>query len=266
MWFFVIILAKYNKINIITLSGVVMSLSKPLSVPLIKAVLFDCDGVLVDSESIIIGVWHQLAIHAGSNIEYDDLFRQMTGQTMDTCIDQVAHAIGKDVDQAMRDQAWNNIGDAFKTDLVAFEGVSDVLSRLKASSMAFAVASNSETDPLYFKLDKTELRAYFENQDKTGVNAISEFVFSSEMVKNGKPAPDVYLLAAEKLGVEAKECLVIEDSVLGAQAGIAAGMTVWGVVYPASGHRSESLAAAKRLTDAGCTRVLSSITQVLDVL
>ena len=210
-----------------------------------QAVIFDCDGVLVDSESIIIGIWHQLAVQAGATVSLEQLFAEMTGQTMDTCRDIIALHINKDVEQSMRDQAWQLIGDAFKTDLHAFDQVHSTLAWLQTRA-PIAVASNSEQPSLDYKLAKTELAAYFAGH-----------CYSAQRVKQGKPAPDVYLFAAQQLGIEPSQCLVIEDSPLGVQAGKAAGMRVW-----ALNHASDE----QRLWDKGCDKVFASMAEVFAAL
>jgi HAD superfamily hydrolase (TIGR01509 family) len=124
--------------------------------------------------------------------------------------------------------------------LAAIAGIEAVVERL---GLPRAVASSSSEDHLAYKLRKTGLWEHF-----------APHIYSADHVAHAKPAPDLFLHAAARLGVAPRDCLVIEDSVNGVTAGLAAGMRVWG--FAGGGHMDD--AARARLTAAGAARVLSN--------
>ncbi len=206
-----------------------------------SAMIFDCDGVLVNSEALVIDVERQFLADLG--LIYDD-------------IEYLTRFVGtsdKDFVAALRsDHAGRGTGvfpedflaqvravtfRRFTANLRAIEGVEQVLARL---SVPKAVASSSTVRSLKRKLALTGLAGWF-----------GEHVYSAEHVVHGKPAPDLFLHAVDRLGVPAAECVVIEDSVNGVRAGVAAGMRVWG--FTGGGHADAGL--GQRLAEAGAERV-----------
>ncbi|MEL7488068.1 MAG: HAD-IA family hydrolase [Pseudomonadota bacterium] len=121
---------------------------------------------------------------------------------------------------------------ARKDELKPIDGADDALSRIDAK----AVASSSRAIYLQSKLERTGL-----------LDLVAPHVYSAELVAHGKPAPDIFLYAADRLEADPARCLVVEDSVNGVAAGVAAGMTVWG--FTGGGHCFEG--HAERLIDAG---------------
>ena len=185
-----------------------------------SAVIFDCDGVLVNSESIGIEVERQFLSTVGLNYTIADissLYRGLSdcdflAQIERTLIIETGNLLPRDflLDLNRAKQA------AYLTNLRAMPGV---LEFIDGVDVPMAVASSSVPSILRSKLRATGL-----------LHKLDPNIFSVSMVKSGKPAPDLFKLAASKLGCDTKGCLVIEDSIAGVQAGIAAGMTVWGFV------------------------------------
>ena len=134
--------------------------------------------------------------------------------------------------------------DRFTTDLRAIDGVKHFL---EALNCPIAVASSSTVRSLRRKLSLTGLAGSF-----------GDHVYSAEVVQNGKPAPDLFLHAATQLSISPPQCVVIEDSINGVKAGVAAGMQVWG--FTGGGHADNGLEA--RLKDAGADRVYQSFRQM----
>ena len=199
--------------------------------------IFDCDGVLVDSE----------ILHA--QIE-SDIGREMLGIDRDLLThhrrfsggglknlyiaweQELGRTLSPDVDQEM----LRRKNGAFSTQLKAIPHVAEALSQLP--QIQRCVASGSPLPTLEIALRTTDLYEYF-----------APNIFSSESVPRGKPAPDIFLFAAQQMGVDPKDCLVIEDSVHGVNAALAAHMKVVGFV--GGGHCSpdyaEKLKAANRI-------------------
>lgn len=209
-----------------------------------EAILFDCDGVLVDSEKIYVEVEREhlarIGLHYDLNV-YMDRFQGLGGADFWTALQSDHQALGKgplpetfgpDLDAATLARI-----DAELTDIA---GIKELLETHRG---ARAVASSSRLQRLHHKLRHTGLHAYFEPH-----------IYSGEQVENGKPAPDLFLFAAGKLGVQPASTLVIEDSANGVKAGLAAGMTVWGFVGGGHSHDGH----AEQLSAAGAHRVVDS--------
>lgn len=185
---------------------------KPLSS--FKAILWDCDGVLMDSEHLSCGLSAQYLTEAGYNITVDDFVRRFCGFGKNHIYNTISNEIGYDIltkiDMAKKDAEQDVL---FRTQLQAIPSIHALLDQL---TMPMAVASGSSYERLYLTLDVIGLRERF-----------GPHIYSSSDVAKGKPAPDIFLYAAEKLGVAPANCLVIEDSINGVKAGKTAGMTVY---------------------------------------
>ncbi|GGB39006.1 haloacid dehalogenase [Roseibium aquae] len=189
-----------------------------------EAILFDCDGVLVDSERIYVDVERDHLSRIGLNFELDDYMARFQGlgaNDFHSALDADYRALGKG---PLPESFWPDLDAATKlrmdAELVDIRGIKPLL---EAHTGPRAVASSSSLPALIRKLGHTGLSRYFEPH-----------IYSGEQVENGKPAPDLFLFAAGKLGIAPERCLVIEDSSNGVIAGLAAGMTVWG--FTGGGH------------------------------
>jgi HAD superfamily hydrolase (TIGR01509 family) len=177
-----------------------------------ELVIFDCDGVLVDSERIAVEVDLLVFSRLGLEITRQELIERFVGRSP-----SVMHAMIEDrLDEPVAPELWEEFEqlyvDAFERDLVAVPGVVEVLARL---DLPTCVASSSTPDSLRRKLTKTGLYDHFEGR-----------IFSAIEVRNGKPAPDIFLHAAERMGAAPDRCVVVEDSLYGVMAARAAGMRV----------------------------------------
>lgn len=189
-----------------------------------KAVIFDCDGVLVNSEVIYKSSERSFLEKVGLVYETQDFFRRFMGRSEESFFEEA----GKD----HVEKHGTPLPADFKENLLAFQkaafehslmdvpGMLDVVSATKAKK---AVASSSPTESLIYKLNKTGFGGMFGNH-----------IYSARMVSHGKPEPDLFLYTAEKLGVDPKDCIVVEDSQNGVIAGLRAGMTVIG--FTDGGH------------------------------
>jgi HAD superfamily hydrolase (TIGR01509 family) len=200
-------------------------------------VIFDCDGVLVDSEVLSCRCLVELLRRQDIVIDLEEAFTHFLGRS-GVAIAGHYRGLGHRLPAEFGIQLQGLIRDTFARSLTATPHVDEVLRGLETT---YCVASSSDLDRIYFSLMVTGLDALFEGR-----------VFSAEMVAHGKPAPDLFLYAASRMGAAPQRTLVIEDSVSGVQAAKAAGMTVWGFV---GGSHYLSRDGRALLTAAGSDRV-----------
>jgi HAD superfamily hydrolase (TIGR01509 family) len=199
--------------------------------------------VLVDSELIDARIRSQCFQAEGFPITAEDLQSQ-PGISGAGLAEMIQRRFGRPMPEGFMQATRAKIMRAFTYELRAISGVSELLRSL---SLPVCVASNSHTDRLRHSLEVTGLLQFFDPH-----------VFSAVMVEHGKPAPDLFLFAAEKLGIAPGHCLVVEDSVHGVAAARAAGMEVIG--FCGGSHcRSNH---AERLLSAGCKRVFTQMSEV----
>jgi HAD superfamily hydrolase (TIGR01509 family) len=177
-------------------------------------VVFDCDGVLVDSELITNRVFASMLNELGIPVTIEDMFEQFVGRSMATCLEKIAVLLGGPVPDNFIHEYQVRTDAALKSDLKAVPGIETVLDEIK---MPYCVASSGSHEKMQTTLGITGLLSRFQGK-----------IFSVSEVTRGKPFPDVFLYAAAKSGVSASECAVIEDTPTGVAAGVAAGMTVYG--------------------------------------
>ena len=185
-----------------------------------ELVIFDCDGVLVDSEPIANRVLAGQLASIGISLPLEEVMRKFVGRTRAGCLGLAAELLGRDVPEGFAEDWDAALFDAFERELKAIEGVADLLRGL---ALPFCVASNSSLDRMRVSLRAADLLQFFEGR-----------MYSAADVAWPKPAPDVFLHAARSLGAAPARCAVIEDTPTGVRAGVAAGMTVFG--YGGGGH------------------------------
>ena len=177
-------------------------------------VIFDCDGVLVDSERITNTVFAEMLNEVGLTVTLDDMFRDFVGHSMTTCLRIVEERLGNPLPHDFVSELEARTGLALSGHLEPVSGINDVLGEL---SIPFCVASSGDHAKMLLTLGITGLLERFTDR-----------LFSVTEVARGKPYPDVFLYAAERMDADASRTAVIEDSVVGVKAGVAAGMTVFG--------------------------------------
>ncbi|MBX3118924.1 MAG: HAD family hydrolase [Fimbriimonadaceae bacterium] len=177
-----------------------------------QLVIFDCDGVLVDSEPIANRVFAELIRENGWPITLEETIQRFVGRSLPSCITEIEAHLGRQLPAEFGEQYHDRVCQAFVTELRAVHGVREAILSLDCS---FCVASSSGHVKLRHTLNTVGLLPLFEGR-----------IFSSEDVVHGKPAPDLFLYAAQRMGFEPESCVVVEDSEAGVQAGIAAGMRV----------------------------------------
>jgi HAD superfamily hydrolase (TIGR01509 family) len=210
--------------------------------------VFDCDGVLVDSETVACRVDAELFAEIGIPVGVDEIRDRFVGSSSGQMCETLAREHGVAVTEAFRRRLLDTVLARFETELTAIPGVADALARLPFPR---CVASSSEPRRIRRSLELTGLLAAFDPH-----------LFSARMVARGKPAPDVFLLAAERMGVAPARCVAIEDSVAGVTAARAAGMTVLGFV--GGGHCGPALPA--RLRSAGAAQVFDDMRALPDLV
>ncbi len=179
-------------------------------------VLFDCDGVLVDSENITNGVLCQNLARHGLKITGSQLSELFLGGTI-MGVAERSRAMGACLPDSWVDDVYAEIFAALESDVTVIPHVEFALDRLDAVGLPYAVGSNGPHRKMEITLRRTGLAPRFQGR-----------IYSREDVAKPKPAPDVYLKAAADAGVVPARCVVIEDSPNGARAGKAAGMACFG--------------------------------------
>ena len=179
----------------------------------IDLVIFDCDGVLIDSEVISARVIVDMLACEGVSIDLDYVYKHFLGQQF-SCVGRIVlQNFAIDLPDSFESNYRQELLLAFKQELRTTSGIHNVLSNLGVRS---CVATSSSLLRTQGALKLVGLTDYFGGS-----------IFTASQVKHGKPAPDLFLLASKEMQVEPKRCLVIEDSLAGINAATAAGMRVW---------------------------------------
>ena len=204
-------------------------------------VIFDCNGVLVDSEPLATAIVSQEFIRAGFALTPDVVARYFTGRRQSDMFAEVEIAAGRKLPKDFATTVASATLRRFRTELRATAHAAHALSWLRGPK---CVASSAKLDRMRVSLEATDLIRYFEPH-----------LFSATDVPNGKPSPDLFLHAAAKMRVNPADCLVVEDSAVGVAAGVAAGMTVIGFV--GGSHAGGKLGL--HLSAAGARTVISDM-------
>ncbi|MFI5475287.1 HAD family hydrolase [Streptomyces cacaoi] len=208
-------------------------------------VIFDNDGVLVDSEPISNRLLAAYLTELGHPTSYEDSIRDYMGSAMHRIHDLVQERTGQLLPVEFDDTFHRRVFAAFEQELEPVAGAVDVLAKLAADGVPYCVASSGSHERIRVGHRKTGLDRWFEDAR----------IFSSQDVGKGKPAPDLFLHAAQRMGVAPERCVVVEDSPLGVRAAVAARMDVYGFT---------AMTPAAKL--AGATQLFSDMGQLPDLL
>ena len=190
------------------------------------AVLFDCDGVLVDSEGITNGVLRDMLEDLGWRLTPLECQRIFLGKAVMDERAQIEARIGRPLPPEWLPRFRERRNAALVAGVRPIDGVVDAVARIHAATGGrIACASGADRFKVELQLDQCGLMGFFEGR-----------IFSGHEMPRSKPAPDVYLAAAAALGAHPGRCAVVEDTVTGATAGVAAGCTVLGYSPPEAGH------------------------------
>ena len=179
-------------------------------------IIFDCDGVLVDSERIACEIFSKV-LKEVCNLEFtiEQMFDHFVGNSQAQCLTIIREMLGEAPPDELAERYNRDINRALQDSVVAVTGIEPVLQQL---AIPLCVASSGSHEKMRITLGKTGLIDYFKGN-----------IFSTSEVNRGKPNPDIYLHAAQSMGVsDVKKCLVIEDSPVGVTGAVKAGMTVFG--------------------------------------
>lgn len=178
-----------------------------------ELVIFDCDGVLIDSEVISANMLILELKGYGVEIDMPFVARHFLGRSYPVVLREIREQFGVNLPPQFEADYRRRLLDAFARNLTVMPGVTGVLDRM---ALPYALATSSSPERVRRSLEITGLTSYFGPR-----------VFTASEVARGKPAPDLFLHTAARMGVAPDRCLVLEDSVNGVRAGLAAGMEVW---------------------------------------
>ncbi len=215
-------------------------------------IIFDCDGTLVDTEYLNNKVTCDLLAEMGF-LQYDiaHAMEHFIGKRLKHILDDITAETGFVFPSDTRDRYIARIRES-KDDLKAIPGIQDAIALARSAAKEISVVSNGEHRNVMDSLEMTGLKSCFRE----------ELIITGAMAPNGKPAPDLFLLAAKKTGSDPAKTLVIEDSAQGVFGGKAAGMTVWGFV--GSAHNPATQEA--RLREAGADLVFDDFIHIKNLL
>ena len=182
-----------------------------------KAVIFDCDGVLVDSEAISCGVLVDQANELGANINLEYAIKVFSGTSLKFVMEHIQGLIKTSLPSNFDQEYRRRCTIRFQNEIQPVKGIVEVLEGL---TVPFCVASNGPLDKMSLNLKLTGLDTYFKGK-----------MFSAYEINSWKPDPKLFLTAAKFLGFEPFECAVVEDSLSGVQAGITGGFDVFALTH-----------------------------------
>jgi HAD superfamily hydrolase (TIGR01509 family) len=187
-----------------------------------EAILFDCDGVLVDSEAITCGVLRDMFEEQGWRMTLAECMQRFVGHTVKSQRSVIEAHTGVPLTDTWLEQFYALRNERLTQDITAIEGVHEAVAHLNDHCQGrIAVASGADRFKVEMMLKQVGLIEFFEGR-----------IFSGHEMPRSKPYPDVYLAAAAHLQIDPARCLVIEDTTVGITAGVAAGATVWAYAPP----------------------------------
>lgn len=179
-----------------------------------KCVIFDCDGVLVDSEPISNRIMAEMANELGANIDTEYALKNFKGNSLEMCFQAIGKLAGQPIPSNFKNEYRRRSFEAFQEEIKPVDGIEEVLQNLK---IPFCVASSGPVNKIELNLKLTGLLPYFKDK-----------IFSCYTINKWKPDPAVFLWAAETLDFKPVDCLVVEDSILGVKAAKAGGFDCFG--------------------------------------
>jgi HAD superfamily hydrolase (TIGR01509 family) len=202
-------------------------------------IIFDCDGVLVDSEVLSCSCLCEALAGCGIEVGLEETLDLFLGRSLDAVLEHY-QGLGRSIPRQFPAELMVKVQETFRSALCPIDGIGSVLEGLK---IPHCVASSSTLDRVSLSLSLTGLARHFGDR-----------LYTAQMVDRGKPAPDLFLYAARRMQADPVRTLVIEDSVSGVRAAKAAGMTVWGFV---GGSHYRARDGAASLLEAGADRVFA---------
>lgn len=188
-----------------------------------KCIIFDCDGVLVDSEAISSAVLTEMANELGIEISHQEALENFTGKSLKYSLNYIERVFAQSLPSDFEHQFRVKSFEQFALNLQPIDGIHEVLNSL---AIPFCVASSGPTEKIIRNLTTTNLIHHFEGK-----------IFSSYDIQSWKPEPHIFLHAAKTMGFEVHECIVVEDSATGIQAAKSGGFDVIGFVNDGNTER-----------------------------
>ena len=213
----------------------------------IELVIFDCDGVLVDTERLSVRIDGRVLADLGLPMTEQEVIDRFVGRTEVFWREEIERLLGRRLADGEYEAYEPWYREAFEAELTAIDGIAEAIDALDRRGVATCVASSGTHERMQFTLGHTGLYERFSGR-----------IFSATEVAEGKPSPLLFLYAAQQMGVPPADCLVIEDSRYGVQAAVAAGMRVAGY--------SGSVIPADALHEAGATIVIDDMRKIPDLL
>lgn len=192
----------------------------------LKCVIFDCDGVLVDSEMIGNRVLLSMSREHGLEISLEEWIQKYKGRSLSECFLQIEKTINKKLPEHFEKEYRRQSFEAFKKEIRPVEGAREFIESL---NVPFCVASSGPQAKIKLNLTATGLIELFDNN-----------IFSCYDINSWKPEPDIYLHAAKEMGFKVEECMVIEDSKPGVIAAKSGGFKVYGYAHDGNAEELES--------------------------
>jgi HAD superfamily hydrolase (TIGR01509 family) len=186
----------------------------------VALVIFDCDGVLIDSEPIANRVFMEQLETVGLSMPLEDVMRTFVGRTRDGCIELAGRMLGRPLPEEFGRRWDQALYEALEREVKPVAGIPELL---RGMTLPYCVASNGERERMQRALRAAGLLPF-----------VHDRLFTASDVAHPKPAPDLFLHAAKTMGVEPARCAVVEDTATGVKAGVAAGMKVFG--YAGAAH------------------------------
>ena len=178
-----------------------------------KCIIFDCDGVLVDSEAISAKIFQNMIAELGFNLDFETVLDQITGTSMKENLKFFKEKINRELPSNFETEFRKRSYEAYKTELKSIKGIHDLLNKIK---IPIGVASSGPVEKIKLNLTVTSLI------DKFGDN-----IFSCFDIESWKPEPEIYLHAAKEMGFKPSECAVVEDSETGIKSAKTGGFAVF---------------------------------------
>ncbi|MCH2619003.1 MAG: HAD family phosphatase [Candidatus Poseidoniia archaeon] len=194
-----------------------------------KCIIFDCDGTLVDSEEVTNEIIAEMAGELGVKMTGEEATATFGGKTLDSVLYKMRELSGKEIPDDWLPRLIKKVSESWKTELNPVNGVRELLENLNIS---ICVASNGEPIHVNQSLEMTGLRGFFDGN-----------IFCASDVGVPKPAPDLFLYAAKKMGFKPEQCIVIEDSISGVMAANRAKIKVYGLVKMCSAEELKNAGA-----------------------
>lgn len=203
---------------------------------MIRHLIFDCDGVLVDSERLSARAMSEAMAAAGLEMTAEECMRELLGRSLAYSVEYAGRRLGRPAPDSFAPEYRRRLYELFRAELTPVEGVTEALDAIELDG---CVASSGEPERIRIALEATDLLERFDGR-----------IFSATEVERGKPAPDLFLHAAARMGWEPRACAVVEDSPIGVEAGRAAGMAVLGYAA-ATGVEALAARGARTFTSMG---------------